>query len=195
MVVATIEAPRPPARFETETTNGPEILAPYMPAILRRDPFMGNLLSMFDELLRPLLELLDAADCYFDPKLAPMPMVEYLGTWVGEQLLQSWPESAKRRLVGEAAWIHRARGTRAGLKRALELVTGKEVLVTDNTNGLRLDEDATLGINTDLQAPEPHQINIVLRGKRDDIDMDAVNVVIRKLKPAHAVFRVTTTEE
>jgi hypothetical protein len=124
-----------------------------------------------------------------------MEMVQYLATWVGEELMQSWPEGAKRRLVAEAAWIHRARGTRAGLKRALELLTGKEVLVTDNTNGLRLDEDATLGINTDLHAPEPNMINIVVRGKAAEIDMDAVTVVVRKLKPAHAVFTVTTTEE
>src|SRR4051794_12711292 len=194
MVVAVVERPRQ-RNFEPVEVDRPEILAPFMPAILRRDPFMANLLCIFDELLRPLLEMLDAVDCYFDPGLAPMELVEWLATWVGEDLMQSWPEGAKRRLVGEAAWIHRARGTRAGLKRALELVTGREVLVTDNTNGLRLDEDATLGINTHLQAPEPNQINIVVRGKTAEIDMDAVTVVIRKLKPAHAVFTVTTTEE
>jgi phage tail-like protein len=194
MVVAVVERPRE-QDFEGPRADRPEILAPFMPAILRRDPFMANLLGMFDELLRPLLEMLDAADCYFDPRLTPMPMVEYLATWAGEELMQSWPEGAKRRLVSEAAWIHRARGTKAGLKRALELLTGKEVLVTDNSNGLRLDADATLGINTDLQAPEPNQINIVVRGKTAGIDMDAVRVVVRKLKPAHAVFTITTTEE
>jgi phage tail-like protein len=195
MVVVAVERPDIEPFEQDYQPPKPEIFAPYLPAILRRDPFMVRFLGIFDELWRPLLEMIDAVDCYFDPALTPMEMVEWLATWVGEDLAQTWPEGAKRGLVREAAAIHRARGTRAGLKRALELVTGKEVLVTDNTTGLRLDEDATLGLNTHLQTPEPNHINVVVRGKLNDIDMDAVRAVIRKLKPAHAVTSVTATEE
>jgi phage tail-like protein len=177
---------RPMVVLESE----PEFLAKYMPAIFRQDPFMQRLLRMFDEMLRPLLETVDAVDCYFDPLMTPPAFVEWLASWVGEELSPSWPDRSRRALVSEAAWIHRARGTQAGIKRAVELVAGCEALVIDNTEGLRLDEDGRLGVNTALQASNQNRINIVLRGSATDIDLEAVNDVVRKLKPAHCVFSV-----
>jgi len=168
----------------------PEFLAKYMPAIFRQDPFMQRLLRLFDEMLRPLLETVDAVDCYLDPLMTPPPFVEWLASWVGQDLSPAWPDRSRRALVSEAAWIHRARGTQAGIKRAVELVAGCEALVIDNTEGLRLDEDGRLGVNTALQASNQNRINIVLRGSATDIDMEAVNDVVRKLKPAHCVFSV-----
>jgi len=172
----------------------PEFLAKYMPAIFRQDPFMQRLLRMFDEMLRPLLETVDAVDCYFDPLLTPPGFVEWLASWVGQELSPSWPDHSRRALVSEAAWIHRARGTQAGIKRAVELVAGCEALVIDNTEGLRLDEDGRLGVNTALQASNQNRINIVLRGSAADIDLEAVNDVVRKLKPAHCVFSVELSD-
>jgi hypothetical protein len=72
----------------------------------------------------------------------------------------------------------------------VELVAGCEALVIDNTEGIRLDEDGRLGVNTALQASNLNRIQIVLRGSAADIDMGAVNDVVRKLKPAHCVFSV-----
>lgn len=191
MVVAAVPMPpsipmRPIMVLESE----PEFLAKYMPAIFRQDPFMQRLLRMFDEMLRPLLETVDAVDCYFDPLMTPPAFVDWLASWVGEELSPSWPDHARRALVSEAAWIHRARGTQAGIKRAVELVAGCEALVIDNTEGLRLDEDGRLGVNTALQASNQNRINIVLRGSAADIDLEAVNDVVRTLKPAHCVFSV-----
>jgi phage tail-like protein len=168
----------------------PEFLAKYMPAVFRQDPFMQRLLRMFDELLIPLLETVDAVDCYFDPLMTPPAFVDWLASWVGEELSAAWPDRSRRGLVSEAAAIHRARGTRAGIKRAVELVAGCEALVIDNTEGLRLDADGRLGLNTGLQASEQNRIHIVLRGSAAEIDLEAVNEVVRKLKPAHCAFSV-----
>lgn len=180
-------------RPSTAPEQPDDIIAPYLPAILRQDPFLSNLLRVFDSVLRPLLQMLDAFDCYFDPKLTPSEMISWLGTWVGEEIPGSWPEAARRALVKEAATIHRMRGTKAGLKRALELVTGREVLVTENTAGLRLDPDAKLGINTSLQDQEPYTIWVVICGG-DGVDLDAVTDVIERLKPAHAAYSIKTAE-
>jgi phage tail-like protein len=191
MVVAAVPMPPPiPMRRMMVLEAEPEFLARFMPAIFRQDQFMARLLRMFDEMLNPLLETVDAVDCYFDPLMTPPAFVEWLASWVGEELSPSWPDRSRRALVSEAAWIHRARGTQAGLKRAVELVAGCEALVIDNTEGLRLDEDGRLGVNTALQASNQNRINIVLRGSAADIDLEAVNDVVRKLKPAHCVFSV-----
>jgi phage tail-like protein len=191
MVVAAVPMPPPiPMRRITILESEPELLAKYMPAIFRQDPFMQRLLRMFDTMLTPLLETVDAVDCYFDPLMTPPAFVEWLASWVGEELSPAWPDRSRRALVSEAAWIHRARGTRAGIKRAVELVADCEALVIDNTEGLRLDEDGRLGLNTALQPPEQNRIHIVLRGSAAEIDLEAVNEVVRKLKPAHSVFSV-----
>ena len=184
-----VTAVRPAA----STEEPDEIIAPYLPAILRQDAFLANLLRVFDELLRPLLQTLDALDSYFDPTLTPAELVPWLATWVGEEMPVSWPMAARRAMVKEAATIHRMRGTKAGLKRALELVTGREVLVTENTSGLRLDADAKLGLNTSLQDPEPYTIWVVICGG-DGVDLDAVTDIIERLKPAHAAYSIKTAE-
>jgi phage tail-like protein len=191
MVVTAVPMPPPiPMRPIRVLEGEPEFLAKYMPAVFRQDPFMQRLLRMFDEMLLPLLETVDSVDCYLDPLLTPQAFVDWLASWVGEELSPAWPDRSRRALVSEAAWIHRARGTKAGIKRAVELVSGCEALVIDNTTGLRLDEDGRLGLNTTLQASDPNRIRIVLRGSAADIDLEAVNEVVRKLKPAHAVFSV-----
>ena len=191
MVVAAVPMPPPiPMRAITVIEAEPEFLAKFMPAVFRQDPFMQRLLRMFDEMLRPLLETTNAVDCYFDPLMTTPAFVDWLASWVGEELSPAWPDRSRRALVSEAAWIHRARGTRAGIKRAVELVAGCEALIIDNTEGLRLDADGRLGLNTGLQASAQNRIHIVLRGSAADIDLEAVNEVVRKLKPAHAVFSV-----
>ena len=191
MVATAVPMPPPIAMRPITVLEGePEFLANYMPAIFRQDPFMQRLLRMFDQMLRPLQETVGAIDCYLDPLMTPPAFVEWLASWVGEELSGTWPDRSRRALVSEAAWIHRARGTQAGIKRAIELVAGCEALVVDNTDGLRLDEDGRLGLNTALQAIERNRIHIVLRGNAAEIDLGAVHEVVRKLKPAHAVYSV-----
>jgi phage tail-like protein len=145
-------------------------------------------------MLRPLLEQLDALDCYFDPRMTPPELLPWLETWVSISTQRTLSEPARRALLREAAMLHRTRGTHACLKRALELVTGCEVLVIENSGGLRLDDDGELGINTTLQEPESDMIHIVLRGGIE-VDLQAVNDVIQQFKPAHAAFSVRVTSE
>jgi phage tail-like protein len=188
-------AERPPERTYSEVSEDAEdILATYLPVMLRQDPFLANFLRVFDSILRPLLEQLDAIDCYFDPDLTPANLLPWLGSWLGEELPRSWPESARRALLREAAAIHRARGTQSGLKRALELVTGREVLVIDSSTGLRLDGEAQLGINSSLEIPDPNTIHVVIHGG-SGVDLGAVTDVIQRLKPAHAAFSIRVVDK
>jgi hypothetical protein len=97
-------------------------------------------------------------------------------------------------LLREAAILHRTRGTAACLRRALELATGCEVRVIENSDGLRLDEDGDLGINTSLQGSRSDMINVVIRGNTE-VDLRAVTDVVQRLKPAHAEFSVRVMQE
>jgi phage tail-like protein len=186
--------PRPGPQLALLPSGQDDILSQYLPGILRQDPFLASFLRIFDSVLRPLLEMIGAVDSYLDPALTPAGMVGWLATWVGEELAPAWPEEARRALAGEAVALHRERGTGAGLRRALQLVTGREPLVIENTPGLRLDADARLGINTSLESAAPHTIFVTLPGSAAETDLDAVGEVFRRMKPAHATYSVRTTE-
>src|SRR2546423_12198480 len=96
MVVAAVPMPPPiPMRPMMVLESEPEFLAKYMPAIFRQDPFMQRLLRMFDEMLRPLLETVDAVDCYFDPLMTPPGFVEWLASWGWEEVSPSWPDRSR----------------------------------------------------------------------------------------------------
>ena len=176
------------------TAEREDILSPYLPGVLRQDAFLANFLKVFDDLLRPILATIGAVDSYLDPSITPAAMVEFLAAWVGEELAPKLPERAKRTLVKEAAWLHRARGTHQGLRRAFEIVVDAEVQVTENTPGLRLDEDVQLGINSSLEARDPHTIHILLPRSAAGIDIQVVEEILRRFKPAHAICRIHIKE-
>jgi phage tail-like protein len=171
-----------------------DILAPYLPALLRQDPFLSRFLRVFDAELQPIIEMIDAMDAHFDPALTPAPLLRWLAAWVGEGLDESQPEAVQRALISEAAELHRNRGTKAGLRRALELVAGRPVLVIENTAGFRLDEDARLGLNTFLEPFEPHSIQVTLLDPVPETELESLAEALRMLKPAHCTASVRAPE-
>jgi phage tail-like protein len=131
-------------------------------------------------------------DAYFDPRLTPGDLLPWLAGWVGAGI--QGREDVTRLLAAETASIHRARGTKAGMRRALAIATGGEPLVIENTEGLRLDADARLGINTTLAPFQPNALTITLIKGADEIDEEAVAGTIRELKPAHATYSLRISE-
>jgi len=182
----------PSLRLVSEEERPEDILAQYLPGILRQDAFLSEFLRIFDEILRPIIETIDSIDGYFDAKLTPVGLLPWLATWVGDGA--GLPETATRALLGEVAQIHRDRGTKRGLQRALQIATGAEALVIENTAGLRLDADARLGINTSLATPERNAIQVTLIKGAGAIDEDLVAGVLREFKPAHATYTVRVSE-
>ncbi len=68
--------PAPPPFVPVEEVE--DILATFLPGILRSDHFLANFMRVFDSMLRPLLQQLDAMDYYFDPRLTPPEMLAWL---------------------------------------------------------------------------------------------------------------------
>lgn len=192
VAVPTQPVPVPGLRLVYQREEPEEMLAQYLPGILRQDPFLTQFLRIFDEVLRPIIDTIDSMDAYLDPKLTPAELLPWLSRWVG--LLDTLPDPVARGLLTRVAEIHRERGTKDGLKAGIEIVTGAEALVVENTAGLRLDADARLGINTSLAPSEPNAIHVTLISGGSEIDSDAVANAIRELKPAHATYTVRVSE-
>jgi phage tail-like protein len=111
----------------------PYRLADLLPAVYQEeDPFIVRFTGGLDEVLAPILATLDCLDAYVDPQVAPEDFLEWLAGWVGAVLDENAPLPLRRAAVSRAAHLHRSRGTVAGLRASLELLTGGRVDLTDS---------------------------------------------------------------
>lgn len=96
----------------------------YLPAIYQEDPFLGQFLLPFEEVLTGFEDLLSTIDRYFAPAVTDPDFLPWLATWIALVLDEEWDEAKRRRLIGEAVKLYRLRGTVQGLKRYLEIYAG-----------------------------------------------------------------------
>ncbi len=102
-----------------------------LPAVYQEHEFVQRLTDALDEVLAPVLLTLDSFAAYIDPHLAPEDFLDWLAGWVAYPLDDSWTPARRRALVAEAVQLHRWRGTRRGLVKHVELLTGGTVEVVD----------------------------------------------------------------
>lgn len=151
-----------------------------LPMGMTDDEFFVRFVSIFQEVASTLLEDADTIEHIVDPTVAPVPMLAWLGSWLGVSWLDgSLPEATQRRVVrslGEAlAW----RGTQRGLTRILEAVTGGPVILHE-TGGVRRHQDDP--------APSPFiRIQVTSTGWLDDADFVRL---VRDELPVSVAFQV-----
>ena len=163
----------------------------YLPAIYHDDLFLSRFLNVFEDVLSPIQAMVNALPLLFDPRLAPPVMLERLASWVGAQRPASSPETRWRQLVRQTLWLHRWRGTKRGLRAALEAATGMRPVITEYAAGLVLGPDATLGSNASLEGGRPLHFEVTLDGSLDAVDKTLVDYIIRSCKPAHVSYTLT----
>lgn len=110
----------------------PYPIAGMMPGVFQDDPLMCQVTAVLDEVVAPVVATLDCLDAYLDPALAPEDFLGWLGTWVGMAVDPAWPLARRRAVVAGAVPLYARRGTVAGLRAHLELLTGSPVHVTDS---------------------------------------------------------------
>lgn len=144
------------------------------------DDFFLRFVSMFEEEATTLLDGVDNIPQVVDPTVAPAAMVRWLGSWIGlPPIDSSLDEDMQRRLVRTGSECLAWRGTRRGLERFLEAMTGGPAEVIES-GSVRRDEGD--------RAPEP---SVVMRvpGTGSMSTRDFVAVVSDEL-PANASFEI-----
>jgi phage tail-like protein len=165
----------------------PYRLADFLPAVYQEDdPFVVRFTSGLDEVLAPILATLDCLDAYVDPSVAPEDFLEWLAGWVGAILDENAPLPLRRAAVARAAELHRGRGTVAGLRTSLELLTGGEVRVADSggVSWSRHPGGETPG------DPAPRVSISVVVPAGTTVSAGAVQAVVAAAKPAHVEHNV-----
>ena len=164
----------------------PHPLGPTLPAIYHDDDFAQRFLSALDDVLAPIFSTLDNFATYLDPDLTPDDFLDWLATWVGIGLDDTWDEARRREVVARAVELYRMRGTAAGLAAQVGIQTGGDVEIIEN-GGTAWSVDAGGELPG---SPEPL---VVVRVAVDDpksVDAGRVEALVAAAKPAHVPHRV-----
>ena len=169
-------------------------IADHLPSIYHDAMFVREFTRGLDEVLAPVISVLDCLDAYIDPMLAPADFVEWLGGWVGTKLDEDWPLERRRLFLANAVAVYAARGTCHGLEDELELYTGGTSTVDDPGRVW------TSSLPTDRAArQERHTEDRTVRVTVDVTDGAAVNwpalqMMVRSAVPAHLPVEVELRE-
>jgi phage tail-like protein len=162
----------------------------YLPGLYRDDEFMGQYLSIFEDIMEPLENTIDNMAMYFDPLLTPETFVSWLASWQNLAPDPTWTMKKWRELVKSAAMLHRLRGTKKGLSEYLRIYTGSVPEITEYIQGMSLDSETRLGINTKLgSAGTGNHFTVTLElDGNSEVSIDTVRSIIDAQKPAHTAY-------
>jgi phage tail-like protein len=141
----------------------------YLPGIYHTD-FMANFLAIFESVLFPVEWQIDNFDLFLDPGTAPSSFLPWLANWFEFGFDSTWSEAQKRRFLKEAYAIHAGYGTRWALSRVLEIYSGCEPEIDDQSQDLA-----------------PHTFRVRLP-KDSSYDQASIERLIDAYKPTHTTY-------
>jgi phage tail-like protein len=148
---------------------------------------------------------------------APAEALGWLAGFLGLVLDERWPEAVRRRVIDEAPWLLRFRGTKQGLERLLELIVGRPVIILERwrlrgMGGALLEgvnpaaEAAVVGgglrvggsvgatgeapVSDDLFASHAHRFAVLVPAVLSDDQAGMVTHALDVHRPAHTIFEL-----
>lgn len=164
----------------------PHPLIDRLPAVYQEQDFLHRFLSALDEVLAPVLLVLDNLPAHLSCGTAPADFLTWLGQWAGVETDPGDPEALRRRVTAAAVGQHRIRGTRHGLAEAVRTAVGVEPEIIENggtawspTPGTALPGSPGPRVTVRLRVPEP-----------EGIDRAALEKLVAAEVPAHVAHRI-----
>lgn len=161
-----------------------------------REPFAMRFVGGLEQVLDPIVAMVDLLPGHLDPAVAPPDWIALLGEWLGLELdagLEPDPErllAAHRRIVERANEITRQRGTRAGLELLLKLAFADLALEVRDSGGVTWSTDASR-----VQPAADPALTVVCPANVDPIRRAAIRRVVEDLKPAGVAFELRVEGE
>lgn len=157
-----------------------------LPALYQEDELCQRLTTAFDVAMAPVVSTLDCLDSYLNPRLAPEDFVDWLASWVGIDIDETWTVERRRQLVTDAVALYRVRGTAVGLAAHIRLYTGA-------TPELEESGGAAWSETADSALPGSSEPHIIVRLEVPDpstINATTVNRIVADSRPAHLPYGV-----
>jgi phage tail-like protein len=106
-----------------------------LPRVYQRDAeaalFLQHFLGLFERVLTEIEDRYERFSRWLDTRAAPLEIINWLGALVDLAFDPSWPLARRRELVSAAMELYRTRGTIAGLRRYVEIYTGKTPIIRE----------------------------------------------------------------
>jgi phage tail-like protein len=155
-----------------------------LPAVYQESDFGMRFIGGLEELLDPIVAVLDALPAHFDPDHAPRDILSLLAAWLGVDLDESQEIRHQREMVRRAADLGRKRGTVAGMELALSLAYPDVPLRIEDQGGVRWSLD-----QHPVEAPPPSFIVYCDKPVAEDVQAGIARC-IEQHKPVGTSYRL-----
>jgi phage tail-like protein len=172
-------------RDTPEVVSSRAYLRQALPSIYTEEDFGMRFVGALEQVLDPIVAVLDGLQAHFDPDLAPRNILDLLSAWLGVDFDESQTISARREKVRQAAELGRRRGTVAGLELALKLSFPELPLRVEDSGGVVWSTD----INSKVE-PRPTEFIVYCDRPIAPEKQAAVARCIEEVKPVHTTYRL-----
>lgn len=135
----------------------------YLPATYQEDTrgrdFLERFLSIFESMSLEIEEKIAWINQYWDVKAVDRDFLDWLASWLALINDDRWPQEKQRELLQAAFQLYKQRGTKAGLRRIIEIFTGKKAQILEHFRlrpPMVLSQGLFVGITT-FVGPKPTQ--------------------------------------
>jgi phage tail-like protein len=175
-----------------EGLRTPFPLVDYTPSMLAEDPVVQLLLTALDQVLAPIISVLDCYDAYLDPYLAPIDFVEYMSSWLLVTQDEQWTENMKRTALASCIQRSTLRGTKKSFEDRLSELFGDSATVTDS--GKVVVSAEPTDPNSWEPAASPSVTVDVPAAQLDAVSISTVKDFLNTILPAHVAMEIRSQE-
>jgi phage tail-like protein len=175
-----------PNRGAVDSLPSAHPLGDLLPGVFLDDPMAMGFVAGLDPMLAPVHLTVDCLDAYIDPWLTPADFLPWLASWVAIELDEQIPVERRRAIAAIGGALHHLHGTKAGLVRLVELITGGTVEVRES-GGVRW--SAVPGADPPGEPDPLLELIVRVPGAGPEVQ-DRVERVVQEVRPAHLPFRV-----
>jgi phage tail-like protein len=156
-----------------------------LPAVYQDGDFGMRFVGALEEMLDPIVAVLDGLPAHFDPEFAPRDVLSLMAAWVGVDLDESQEIKYQREMLRRSAELGRRRGTVRGLELALELHFPGVPLRVEDQGSVRV----TANSGETAAAPPPSFV-VYCDKAVPETTQAAIARTIEHFKPVHTTYRL-----
>ncbi len=171
------------AKETPPSASGRAYLRDGLPSMYTDGDFGMRFVGALEEVLDPIVAMLDALPEHFDPDYAPRHILNLLSAWLGVDLDESRAIAVQRDTIRRAAELGRRRGTKGGLELALSLAFPDVPL--------RVEDEGRIvwAAGEKVESNPPQFVVYCDKPVTEDVQA-AIARCIEQFKPVHTAYRL-----